>query len=73
MILCFALFLAAVLLCLVTGKSLVWAILWGLCLFFALGLRRGSSARALASMAWKKGKSALIVVPVFLMIMLTTG
>lgn len=73
MILCFALFLAAVVACLVTGRSLIWAILWGLCLFFALGLRRGYSARNLAAMAWKKGKNALIVVPVFLMIGMVTG
>ncbi len=73
MILCFALFMAAVVACLITGKSLVWAILWGLCLFFALGLRRGYSARDLFAMAWKKGKSALIVVPVFLMIGMVTG
>ena len=73
MILCFALFMAAVVACLVLGKSLVWAILWGLCLFFLLGLRRGYSARDLAAMAWKKGKNALIVVPVFLMIGMVTG
>ena len=73
MILCFALFMAAVVACLVIGKSLVWAILWGLCLFFTLGLRRGYSSRELFAMAWKKGKSALIVVPVFLMIGMVTG
>ena len=73
MILCFLVFMAAVVACLVTGASLVWAILWGLCLFFALGLRRGYSVRELTAMAWKKGKSALIVVPVFLMIGMVTG
>ncbi len=73
MILCFALFMAAVVACLIMGKSLVWAILWGLCLFFVLGLRRGYSGKELAAMAWKKGKSALIVVPVFLMIGMVTG
>ena len=54
MIVCFAMFMAAVVACLVLGKSLVWAILWGLWLFFVLGLRRGYSARDLAAMAWKK-------------------
>ena len=73
MILCFALFMAAVVACLATGKALVWAILWGLCLFFALGLRRGYGAKELFAMAWRKGKSALIVVPVFLMIGMVTG
>ena len=73
MILCFVLFLVAVAACLITGYSLVWAILFGLVVFFALGLRRGYSASALTAMAWKKGKSALIVVPVFLMIGTVTG
>ena len=73
MILCFALFMMAVVACLVTAKPLVWAILWGLFLFFVLGLRRGYSIRELAAMAWKKGKNALVVVPVFLMIGMVTG
>lgn len=73
MILCFVLFMAAVIACLTTGRSLVWAILWGLGVFFVLGLRRGYSVRRLAAMAWKKGKSALVVVPVFLLIGMVTG
>ena len=73
MILCFVLFLVAVAACLIAGYSLVWAILFGLVVFFTLGLRRGYSASALTAMAWKKGKSALIVVPVFLMIGTVTG
>ena len=68
MIGCFAAFLAAVVLCLVTGHSLIWALLAGLGLFFALGLRRGFGAGALAAMAWEKGRESLIVVPVFLLI-----
>ena len=68
MILCFLIFLAAVAACLVTDHSLVWALLLGLGLFFGLGLRRGFSARTLAAMAWREGRSSLIVVPVFLLI-----
>lgn len=68
MILCFALFLSAVVACLAAGQNLIWALLVGLGLFFGLGLRRGYSARALWAMAWKKGRDALIVVPVFLII-----
>ena len=67
-LLCFALFLAAVISCLITGYSLIWALLFGLVLFFCLGLKKGYSARALYSMAWSKGKDSLIVVPVFLII-----
>jgi NhaC family Na+:H+ antiporter len=65
---CFAVFLAAVAACLATGHSLLWALLLGLALFYGLGLRRGYSHRALAAMAWKKGRDAMIVVPVFLLI-----
>lgn len=68
MIALFLIFLVATVTCLVTGHSLLWALLLGLCLFFALGLKRGHSVRRLWAMAWKKGKEALIVVPVFLMI-----
>ena len=68
MILCFVLFLSAVVACLAAGQNLIWALLVGLGLFFGLGLRRGYSARTLWAMAWKKGRDALIVVPVFLII-----
>lgn len=68
MILCFAAFLAGVIATLLLGRSLIWAIALGLILFFLLGLKRGYSASALWGMAWKKGKEALIVVPVFLLI-----
>ena len=40
-VVCFALFLAAMLFCLVKGFSLAWALLFALVLFFALGLRSG--------------------------------
>ena len=56
MILSFGVFLAAVAACLIVGCPLVWALLLGLGLFFALGLRRGFSARVLAAMAWKQGR-----------------
>lgn len=68
MILCFALFLAAVIASLLTGHGLIPPLLFGLVLFFLLGLKRGFSARALTAMAWKKGKESLIVIPVFLII-----
>lgn len=73
MIACFLIFLAGVAACLFTGRSLIWALLLGLGLFFGLGLRRGYSPRDLAAMAWKQGKSALIVVPVFLLIGVVTA
>ena len=68
MIPCFALFLLGVGTCLVTGNSLVWALSLGLVLFSLLALRRGYQPRQVAAMAWEKGREALIVVPVFLII-----
>lgn len=68
MILCFAVFMAGVVATLLLGWNLLWAIFLGLGLFFLLGLRQGHSAGALWKMAWKKGREALIVVPVFLLI-----
>jgi NhaC family Na+:H+ antiporter len=68
MIVAFALFLAAVVAAVILGWNLTWAIAFGLAVFSVLGLRRGFSPKALAAMAWKKGKDALIVVPVFLLI-----
>lgn len=73
MAVCFALFLAGVLGCLATGRSLIWGLLLGLGLFAALGLRRGFSPRGLAAMAWKKGRESLIVIPVFLLIGMVTA
>lgn len=64
MLLCFA----AVLACLLAGHSILFAILLGMVLFCGLGLRRGFSLRELGSMAWKKGREALIVAAVLLSI-----
>lgn len=73
MIVCFLLFLAAVVAVLALGWNLVWAILTGFLLFFGLGLHRGFRAESLLTMAWKKGRDALIVVPVVLLIGMVTG
>ena len=50
MIALFLIFLAATVTCLVTGHSLLWALLLGLSLFFALGLKRGYSVKRLWAM-----------------------
>ena len=68
MTLCFFLFLTSVIASLVAGIGLIPPLLVGLLLFFLLGLKRGFSPKALAAMAWKKGKESLIVIPVFLII-----
>ena len=67
-LLCFVLFLAAIFCCLISGHSLALALLFGLVLFFCLGLKKGHSFQALTTMAWSKGRDSLIVVPVFLII-----
>ena len=53
MIALFLIFLVATVTCLVTGHSLLWALLLGLCLFFALGLKRGHSVRRLWAMNFR--------------------
>ena len=67
-ILCFAVFLGAVAFCAVTGHTLLWALLLGFALFFLLGLKRGHTPKALLAMAWHKGRDAMIVAPVLLLI-----
>ncbi len=70
---CFVLFLAAMLLCLIWGLSLVWALLFALLLFFALGLKRGYRAKALVKMAWSKMPKSMIVLRILFFIGLLTG
>ena len=72
-VVCFALFLAAMLFCLVKGFSLAWALLFALVLFFALGLRRGYGAKALVKMAWSKMPKSMIVLRILFFIGLLTG
>ena len=73
MLFCFGVFLAGVVVCLVLGRSLIWALLLGLALFSLLGLKKGFSLRQLAAMAWRQGRDSLIVVPVFLLIGMVTA
>lgn len=73
MILCFSLFLIGVVSSLVAGVNLAYPLLFGLALFTGLGLKKGYSLRQLWVMAWTEGKTALIVIPVFLMIGVVMG
>lgn len=70
---CFVIFLLSVVYCLTGGHSLLWALGLGTAAFYGLGRYRGVSRRALFSMAWEKGRSALVVVPVLLLIGTLTG
>lgn len=73
MIFSFAAFLAAVLGCVITGQNILWALWLGILLFSLLGLRQGHTVKELAAFAWKKGRTSLVVVPVFFLIGLVTG
>lgn len=70
---CFALFLAAVLFCLIKGYALAWGLLFALVLFFLLGLKRGHAARELMKMAWSKMPKSMIVLRILFFIGMLTG
>ena len=72
-VVCFALFLAAMLFCLVKGFSLAWALLIALLALFGMGLRHGHSCPALWDMAKKNVPKAMIVVRVLCYIGFLTG
>ncbi len=73
LLICSIIFFALLLFCLVTGRPIAWALLGGLVLFWIYGLRKGFSNKALAAMAWKELKKALIVVVVVFLIGIITG
>ena len=67
-LLCFALFLGAMVACLITGQSFLWALVLGLALFAVHGHKQGHSLRAMWDMAWSEGRRVLIVLRIFLFI-----
>ena len=68
-----ALFLAAMLACLVRGWALYWALAFGLALFSAAGIRRGYAGKDIAKMAWSKMPSTMIVLRILFLIGILTG
>lgn len=70
---CSLVFFALLLICLLGGKSVSWALLGGLLLFWEYGKRKGYSHRELAKMAWGELKKGLIVVVVVFLIGIITG
>ncbi len=68
-----AVFFALLLVCLVTGTKVYWALLGGFLLFWLTGRRKGFTRAALWSMAWKELKKGLIVVVVVFLIGIITG
>ena len=73
LVLGFGLFMAGVVVCMVQGISLAWALLLGFVTFFLIGLRRGFSAGALAKMALGGGKTAFVVLRILILIGVLTG
>ena len=67
-LLCFGLFLCAMVACLITGQSFLWALLLGLALFAVHGHKQGHSLRAMWDMAWSEGRRVLIVLRIFVFI-----
>ena len=72
-IIAFAVFLAVIMGCVFTGQNLLWGLWLGIVLFSAIALRRGHTFKDICAMAWKKGRTALIVIPVLLIIGMVTG
>ena len=73
LVLALALFLTAMLVCLVRGYELYWALIIGFAAAFAVGLRRGHGPRALARMAWSKMPKTMLVLRILALIGVLTG
>ena len=65
---CFAVFLAGVAVCLHMGWALIWAMLLGIAAFGALGLRRGFSLRTLWGFAWGQGRKMCSLLVIYVLI-----
>lgn len=67
-IVCFALFLGAVGVCLEEGWQLMWAIWAGIAVFAVLGLARHVPVRVMAAGAWRQGRKMCSVIDIYLLI-----
>lgn len=67
-IVCFALFLGAVGVCLAEGWQLMWAIWAGIAVFAVLGLARHVPVRDMAAGAWRQGRKMCSVIDIYLLI-----
>lgn len=66
--LCFAAFLAAMVVCVVLNLSSLWALCFGIALFGILGLCRGVSFKDLCRYAWSEGKKLTPLLLIFALI-----
>ena len=67
-VVCFALFLGAVGVCLAEGWQLMWAIWAGIAVFAVLGLARHVPVRVMAAGAWRQGRKMCSVIDIYLLI-----
>ena len=72
-ILCAVLFFAAIVTCVITGRSMAWALIVAFLALSCMGLKRGYKAPALFEMSKKNVPKAMIVVRVLCYIGLLTG
>ena len=73
MLLCFALFLAAVVATLLLDVTLVWAVGLGLVVFTLYGLKKGVALKDMWQAAWQQGKKMCAVLIIYALIGCITG
>ena len=70
---CFAVFLAAMIACVIADVSTLWALGLGMVLFALLGRKQGFSAKQMARFAWNEAKKLVTLLVIFVMIGALTG
>lgn len=73
LIIVFVVFVAAMIMTIILGHSMIWALLLGLILFSAVGLRRGYKVGQLAKWGWDSIRDSLVVIEVMFIIGLITA
>lgn len=73
LVVCSLAFAGSMIASLMTGRSMIWAMIVGLAALLWAGRRRGASPRELLEMSWRGARGSLIVVRVMLTIGVLTG
>lgn len=72
-VICFALFMGAMVACLITGYDMLWALLFGIGLFALRGKANGYTWREMWRAMWAEGGKLLPLIVIFLLIGMITG
>lgn len=72
-VICFALFMGAMVVCLATGYDMFWALLFGIAIFALRGKANGYSWRDMWKAMWDEGSKILSLIAIFLLIGVITG